>query len=296
MLSDHDALQEMRKLSMKLIDDYIQDLHDISFPPYLVAFYIASLRRMLYKGCDSILKEAISDFLRDCRDTALEEIDNIYCLGMTQGSFDGTSVEACRENLQLTILLNAEMREALFDLPFSHDLIEKVQEDIQEHVQQIIRQVQLQFANRPEFLESIMDLDVDDDTDDFDEDDVFDELNDELDELIAESDDAELGEKEEKSDTKGSKKRKGPSPTSSSSSSSSSSSKKAKKIEASVPTISSPPALSSKKSKQSGKAAEPTPTKSNTKATTVTKTKVKASKSPQVFTGPRTRKAPSKYE
>ena len=179
MVSDHDLLLDMRKLSMKLIDDYIKDLHDISFPPYLVAFYIASLRRMLFKGCDSILKEAIMDYLTDCRDTALEEIDNLYCIGMTQGSFDGSSVEACRETLQLMILINSEMRDALYDLPFSHELIDDVQEDIQEHVQLIIRQVQLQFADQPEFLEAIMDLDVLDDTDDFEEDDDdFDDFED----------------------------------------------------------------------------------------------------------------------
>ena len=171
MVSDHDVLLEMRKLSMTLIDGYIKDLHDISFPPYLVAFYIASLRRMLYKGCDSILKEAITDYLGECRDTALEEIDNIYCLGMTQGTFDGSDVEACRETLQLMILINSEMRDALYDLPFSHELIQGVQDDIQEHVQLIIRQVQLQFADKPDFLEAIMDLDVLDDTDDFEEDD-----------------------------------------------------------------------------------------------------------------------------
>jgi len=260
MQSDHDVLQEMRKLSMKLIDDYIKDLHDISFPPYLVAFYIASLRRMLYKGCDAILKEAISDYLRDCRDTALEEIDNIYCLGMTQGSFDGTSVDACRETLQLMILLNAEMREALFDLPFSHELIEKVQEDIQEHVQQIIRQVQLQFADRPEFLESIMDLDVEDDTDDFDGDDEFDE------EIDIDDFDGELEDEEEKPekviDNKGGKKRKSD--------------------------IATGPSSSSKKAKQSEKA---TPTKANTKAATKSN-----AKSSEGNTGTRLRKPPSKYE
>jgi len=265
MQSDHDVLQEMRKLSMKLIDDYIKDLYDISFPPYLVAFYIASLRRMLYKGCDAILKEAISDYLRDCRDTALEEIDNIYCLGMTQGSFDGTNVEACRETLQLMILLNSEMREALFDLPFSHELIEKVQEDIQEHVQQIIRQVQLQFADRLDFLESIMDLDVEDDIDDF-EDDEFDEEND-IDDFDEELDDDDDDEEEEKPkkiiDKKGGKKRKNDT------------------------VVATTPSSSKKAAKKSEKA---TPTKSNTKAT-----KSKGGKAEEEI-GTRTRKAPQKYE
>ena len=207
MVSDHDVLLEMRNLSMKLIDGYIKDLHDISFPPYLVAFYIASLRRMLYKGCDSILKEAIVDYLQECRDTASEEIDNIYCLGMTQGSFDGSDVEACRETLQLMILINSEMRDALYDLPFSHELIQGVQDDIQEHVQLIIRQVQLQFADKPEFLEEIMDLDVLDDTDDFEEDD--DDLDDEDDDEVYDIEDIAEEEPVVESDNKkGGKKRK----------------------------------------------------------------------------------------
>jgi hypothetical protein len=214
MVSDHDLLLDMRKLSMKLIDDYIKDLHDISFPPYLVAFYIKSLRRLLLLGCDSILKEAIMDYLTDCKDTALEEIDNLYCIGMTQGSFDGSSVEACRETLQLMILINSEMRDALYDLPFSHELIDDVQEDIQEHVQLIIRQVQLQFADQPDFLEAIMDLDVLDDTDDFEEDDDdFDDFEDgdveEIEDDVEDDDDEEeVVAVTESSVKKGGKKRK----------------------------------------------------------------------------------------
>jgi len=266
MVSDHDLLLEMRKLSMKLIDDYIKDLHDISFPPYLVAFYIASLRRMLYKGCDSILKEAIMDYLTDCRDTALEEIDNLYCIGMTQGSFDGSSVEACRETLQLMILINSEMRDALYDLPFSHELIDDVQEDIQEHVQLIIRQVQLQFADQPEFLEAIMDLDVLDDTDDFEEDD--DDFDDFEDDDVEEIEDDGVEEEEALAITESSVKKGG------------------KKRKSDVVEVA--PA-STKKAKAATKVSSPKP-KETAKAT-------KASKAAKEETvQPRTRAAPKKFE
>ena len=271
MVSDHDLLLDMRKLSMKLIDDYIKDLHDISFPPYLVAFYIASLRRMLYKGCDSILKEAIMSYLTDCRDTALEEIDNLYCIGMTQGSFDGSSVEACRETLQLMILINSEMRDALYDLPFSHELIDEVQEDIQEHVQLIIRQVQLQFADQPEFLEAIMDLDVLDDTDDFEEDDDdFDDFEDDIEEI---EDVAEEEEEEEALPVTESSVKKG-----------------GKKRKSDVVEVA--PA-STKKAKAVAKVSSPKPSPKKKETA-----KAKASKAAKEETAvqPRTRTAPKKFE
>jgi len=126
---------------------------------------------MLYKAAEAHVADAVSFFVSSYRNAALEDIDNLLCLGMTSGALSSEDPEDVRSCLRNIITVNAVARHALDDLPFTQrEAIDAAGTEIAERVHEVIRRVQLLNIDRPRVLEMLMDLDLDDFGSDSDED------------------------------------------------------------------------------------------------------------------------------
>ena len=191
VVTDEEVLYTARIACKELLDQYSSEMNSIGLPTDLLATRHALLRRMLYKAAEAHVADAVSLFVSSYRRAALEDIDNLLCLGMTSGSLSSEDPEEVRAALRNIISVNAVARQALEDLPFTQrEAIEVAAAEIQETTQDVIRRVQLLNVERPRVLEMLMDLDMDDfgsednesidglDSDDNDDDDDDDDVGD----------------------------------------------------------------------------------------------------------------------
>lgn len=195
--STDDLFHELRHVAKEYIAQYSKELDDLKpeMTREIQEQRVAAFRRMLFKASETVVDIAVLEYIQSCKERAIEEIDNLFCTGMTRGAFDGSDVVSTRGLLQSIIYVSHDLCLSLEELPFptKEDIIEEAKEQIKSTVGDIIRRVQLTFANQPDFLEALMDLDVDDFfIEDDDEDDVdvlsLEDLDDEINDYAGEFD------------------------------------------------------------------------------------------------------------
>jgi len=148
-VTDEEVLYSARIACKHYLKEYADEMADIKLPADLVKERAALLRRMLYRAAENIVSEAVDYYVDNYRNAALEDIDNLLCLGMTSGSLSSEDPEDVRTAVKNIITVNAVSRQALEDLPFTQrESIVAAQADIEAAVLDLIRKVQLQNIDR----------------------------------------------------------------------------------------------------------------------------------------------------
>lgn len=198
-ISDDELLHQTRPYITKALEQYSHEMNEVSLPNEIIESRKKSLKVCLYKLADEVVSEAIEEFITDCKEALLEELDNMLCIGITTDALNGTSIDSTRSLLKGIINVYKHARELMDEFPFNSklDVIANAQGEVANAVTDLMRRIQMTFIHNPEFLEQIMDFDIIDDVniEDYDEDE---QVEDELVEDIS-SDDSE-DEAEEESD------------------------------------------------------------------------------------------------
>lgn len=167
-VGDDDVLQLCRFAASDMTAAYEDEMREINLPEAILSKRLAMLSEMAYGAAECAVQDAVCELVENVRVAALEDIDNVLCMGMGQGVFFNPNGEDVRDMLREIIAVGAIARQSLEDLPFSRrDDIENAQEDIVNCVEGQIRDTQLRLSDKPEVLEFLMDLDIDDYGDDY---------------------------------------------------------------------------------------------------------------------------------
>lgn len=107
------------------MEDISSDLSD-----QIITLRVSTFRRMLFEAAEAAVTDAVTEWINDCKNSALEDIDNILCMAMTRGAFDGSDIQTTRDVLKAIILINKTTRDALDNMPFPSkpELLEAAQE------------------------------------------------------------------------------------------------------------------------------------------------------------------------
>jgi hypothetical protein len=185
-VGDEDVLHYCRFAANDTAAAYEKEMRDIKLPESLLSQRLNMLNQMMYEAAEGSVAGAVQELVENVRLAALDDIDNIICLGMAQDIFSTNDGSLIREVLREVIATGAIARQALDDLPFSRrEEIENAKDDIINCVEAQIRDVQLKVSDKPDVLEHLMDLDIDEYGDDY------------LDEALADIDDVQQQEEEE---------------------------------------------------------------------------------------------------
>ncbi len=172
-VGDDDVLQLCRFAASDMVSAYEDELKEINLPESIISKRVTMLREMVYTAAECAVQDAVTTLVDSVRVAALEDIDTILCLAMGQGVFANADGEALREMLCEIIAVGAVARQTLEDLPFTRrDEIYDSQECIINCVEGHIRDTQLKVSDKPDVLEYLMDLDIDDYGDDYSDDEI----------------------------------------------------------------------------------------------------------------------------
>jgi hypothetical protein len=155
---DQISMNEIRNKIESLVSSYAAELSELDLlPRHQKIKRIDELQRLLFKVGEATVSEAISSFISELKDAAIEEIDNDLTQDMLSGDF--SQIEFVQATLQHLIVKATVTRRSLEQLPFSRRYeIEVAQEEIATHVDQLIRRIQLNYVHSPEELAVVMNL------------------------------------------------------------------------------------------------------------------------------------------
>ena len=202
-ISDDELLHQTRPYITKALEQYCEEMKEVSLSDDIIESRKKSLKVRLYKLADEVVSEAIEEFISDCKEACLEELDNMLCIGITTDALNGASIDSTRSLLKGIINVYKHARELMDEFPFNSklDVIANAQREVANAVTDLMRRIQMTFIHNPTFLDQIMDFDVVDDVniEDYDEDEVIEdgESGDSDEDAEDESDDDEDDEDED---------------------------------------------------------------------------------------------------
>jgi len=99
--STDDLFHELRLVATEYIAHYTKELSDLmpELTQDILDLRVAAFRRMLFKASETVVDIAVIEYIRSCKENAMDEIDNLFCTGMTRGAFDGSDIVVTRELL-----------------------------------------------------------------------------------------------------------------------------------------------------------------------------------------------------
>lgn len=162
--SDNDCRMEIYESCSAKIASYYADLQHTTLSHNIISSRMSTLRRMLYKEAESTVKEAVREKIFVYKSKVIEEIDNRFCLGMSQHQFDVEDALKARELLKSIIVIGQNARSLLIQSKYNEQiLLNAAFDEICFYVENCIRRVQLAFSlHSSEALDLLMDLEVDD--------------------------------------------------------------------------------------------------------------------------------------
>ena len=145
IVSDAEIADELRLMIEGLVQKYETKVRESGCDENLRATRVAELERMLFKLADAIINQAKENAVNDVKNRAYEQIDDILCTEMCDGTF--SNAEAARKILQNFIAVYAVTKQALEELPFlQRAQIERAQDDLSEYIEDLIRRIQMVYA------------------------------------------------------------------------------------------------------------------------------------------------------
>ncbi len=178
-ISDDELLHQTRPYITKALEQYCEEMKEVSLADEIIESRKKSLKVRLYKLADEVVSEAIEEFISDCKEACLEELDNMLCIGITTDALNGASIDSTRSLLKGIINVYKHARELMDEFPFNSklDVIANAQREVANAVTDLMRRIQMTFIHNPTFLDQIMDFDVVDDVniEDYDEDEMIEE-------------------------------------------------------------------------------------------------------------------------
>ena len=176
-ISDDELLHQTRPYITKAIEQYCEEMKEVSLPADIIESRKKSLKVRLYKLADEVVSEAIEEFISDCKEACLDELDSMLCIGITTDALNGASIDSTRSLLKGIITVYKHARELMDEFPFNSklDVIANAQREVANAVTDLMRRIQMTFIHNPSFLDQIMDFDVFDDVniEDYEEDELI---------------------------------------------------------------------------------------------------------------------------
>ena len=158
MISDTAVSNELRGEIDIIVPMYCKDLQEAGCGADLISLRRDELRRMLFKLGDNIIIQVKENIVNDYKNTAFEQIDEILCSEMSDGTF--SDPYSARSLLQSLVTIYAITSESLSALPFlQRTQVESAQDKLSEYIEDLIRRVQMVYAYH--FDESAMRLVLD---------------------------------------------------------------------------------------------------------------------------------------
>jgi hypothetical protein len=155
---DEISMTEIRNKIESLVSSYATELGELDLltRPQKIK-RTDELMRLLLKVGEATVSDAVSVFISELKDAAVEEIDNDLTQDMLSGDF--SQIDFVQATLQHIIIKATITRRSLQQLPFSRrSEIEAAQDEIATHVDQLIRRIQLNYVHSPEELAVVMNL------------------------------------------------------------------------------------------------------------------------------------------
>jgi len=81
VVTDDEVLYSCRAACKDMLDQYESEMTGLGLPGDLLKQRLGLLRRMLYKAAEAHVSQAVAFFVDSYRNAALEDIDNLLCLG-----------------------------------------------------------------------------------------------------------------------------------------------------------------------------------------------------------------------
>lgn len=162
--SDSDCRLEIYEACTSRINGYYADLQHTTLSHNIISSRMSTLRRMLYKEAENTVKEAVREKIFNFKSRVIEEIDNLFCMGMSQHRFDVDEAVKARDLLKSIIVIGQNARSLLVQSKYNEQiLLNAAFDEICFYVENVVRRVQLAFSlHSSEALDLLMDLEIDD--------------------------------------------------------------------------------------------------------------------------------------
>jgi hypothetical protein len=86
LVTDEEVLYMARIQSKTFLEDFRKEMNDVGVPQHIITAREGLLRRLMFRAAENMVSDAVEFFVASYRNAALEDIDNLLCLGMTSGS------------------------------------------------------------------------------------------------------------------------------------------------------------------------------------------------------------------